>query len=164
MERAERAKVSLLRCLVCIPFGQTFSDIDNPDCWIAFSRFSDGGEDAKVKGTRIVGGAGKLKNVALPLPSFLPFYFRVRAFWIGKFRIPRRPWKENDCEANAGQLLYKNQNKDRYFAAESLENDWNLQNSEISKLLQKSKLWEKLIVLNRRKKKATKPKDELIIN
>ena len=28
-------------------------------------------------------------------------------------------------------------------------------------LLQRTKLWEKLIVLNRRKKKATKPKEEV---
>ena len=27
---------------------------------------------------------------------------------IGTFRIPRRPWDEHDCEANAGQLLCKN--------------------------------------------------------
>ena len=27
---------------------------------------------------------------------------------IGTFRIPRRPWDEHDCEANAGQHLYKN--------------------------------------------------------
>ena len=26
---------------------------------------------------------------------------------IGKFRIPRRPWGEHDCEANAGQRLWK---------------------------------------------------------
>ena len=32
MVRAERAEVSLLRYLVCIPFGQTFSDIDIPEC------------------------------------------------------------------------------------------------------------------------------------
>ena len=65
---------------------------------------------------------------------------------IGKFRTPRRPWDEHDCEANAGQLLYKNKNKHGQFAAD---------------LLQTTKLWEKLIVLNRRKKKATKPKEEV---
>ena len=53
---------------------------------------------------------------------------------IGKFRIPRRPWDEHDCEANAGQLLYKNKNKHGQFAAESLENDRNLKKSKISKL------------------------------
>ena len=36
-------------------------------------RLSYSGEDAKVKGTRKVGGAGKRKG-----KSFLPFYFRVR--------------------------------------------------------------------------------------
>ena len=45
---------------------------------------------------------------------------------IGKFRIPRRPWDEHDCEANAGQLLCKNKNKHRQFAVEWLENDRNL--------------------------------------
>ena len=32
MVTAERAKVSLLRYLVCIPYGQTFSDVDIPEC------------------------------------------------------------------------------------------------------------------------------------
>ena len=51
---------------------------------IACSRLSDSGEDAKVKGTRKVGGSKKRKRkgAALPLPSFLPFYFRLRAFAI----------------------------------------------------------------------------------
>ena len=30
---------------------------------------------------------------------------------IGKFRIPRRPWDEHDCEANAGQRLWKKKKK-----------------------------------------------------
>ena len=41
---------------------------------LACSRFSDSGEDTKVKGT-------------LPLPSFLPFYFHVRAFSIPRTRL-----------------------------------------------------------------------------
>ena len=53
---------------------------------------------------------------------------------IGKFRIPRRAWDEHDCEANAGQLLYKNKNKHGQFAAESLENDRNLKKRKISKV------------------------------
>ena len=32
---------------------------------------------------------------------------------IRKFRISRRPWELHDCEANAGQLLFKNKNKHR---------------------------------------------------
>ena len=52
----------------------------------------------------------------------------------GKFRIPRRPWDEHDCEASAGQRLCKNKNKHRGFVAESLENDRNIENSKISKL------------------------------
>ena len=51
-----------------------------------------------------------------------------------KFRNPRRPLEKHDCEANAGQLLYKNKNKHKQFAAESLENDRNLKKSKISKL------------------------------
>ena len=60
-------------------------------------------------------------------------------------------------------------NRHRLFAAESLEKD-NLKMSTISKvklqpkgyLLQTTKsLWEKLIVINRRKEKATKPKEEV---
>ena len=30
---------------------------------------------------------------------------------IGKFRIPRRPWDEHDCEATAGHLLCKNKRR-----------------------------------------------------
>ena len=61
---------------------------------IAFSRLSDCGEDAKVKGMRKVGGAGKKrKKEATPsLPSFLPFYFRVRVFSIQQARLsPSEP-------------------------------------------------------------------------
>ena len=43
------------------------------------------GEDAKEKGMRKVGGAGKRKRKALP--SFLPFYFRVCAFLIQRTRL-----------------------------------------------------------------------------
>ena len=51
---------------------------------IACPRLSDSGEDAKVKGTRKVGGSEKRKRkkTAPSLPSFLPFYFRLRAFAI----------------------------------------------------------------------------------
>ena len=61
---------------------------------LACSRLSDSGEDAKVKGTRKVGGAGKKggkkeKEAASPLPSFLPFYFRVSAFSIQLTRPTR---------------------------------------------------------------------------
>ena len=89
---------------------------------------------------------------------------------IGKFRIPRRPWDEHDCEANAGQLLYKNKN-----IGNLLRSRWKM--IEISKkvrsqslnftikpkgyLLQTTKLWEKLIVLNGRRKKGTKPQEEV---
>ena len=49
---------------------------------LACSRISDCGEDAKVKGTRKVGGEKnrKRKGRAPALPSFLPFYFR-RGAW-----------------------------------------------------------------------------------
>ena len=49
---------------------------------VASSRLSDSAEDAKVKGTRKVCGRGKGK-------SFLPFYFRVRAFSIQGARLSR---------------------------------------------------------------------------
>ena len=74
----------------------------------------------------------------------------------GQVSYSRRPWDEHNCKASAGQLLCKNKNKHRQFAAESLENDRNLKHSNISKLkliskskgylLQTIKLWEKLIV------------------
>ena len=85
--------------------------------------------------------------------------------------IPRRPWGEHDCEANAGQLLCKNKT-----------NMGNLPLScwkkiEIFKivrfqsliftskpkgyLLQTTKLWEKLIVITEERKKAMKPKEEV---
>ena len=47
---------------------------------LACSRLSDSGEDAKLKGTRKVGGAKKRK-------SFLPFYFRLHAFLIQRARL-----------------------------------------------------------------------------
>ena len=58
---------------------------------VACSRLSDSGEDAKVKGTRKVAGAGKCKKeaAAFPLPSFLPFYFRVRTFSIKRTPLSR---------------------------------------------------------------------------
>ena len=54
---------------------------------LACSRLSDSGEDGKVKGARKVGGGGgggggRKKEAAFPLPSLLPFYFRVSAFSI----------------------------------------------------------------------------------
>ena len=38
-----------------------------------------------------------------------------RRYWfsISKFRFPRRPWDEHDCEGNAGLHLCKNKNKHR---------------------------------------------------
>ena len=64
---------------------------------LAFSRLSDGGEDAKIKGTRKVGGAGKRKkgrdrqmitgSPAPSLPSFFPCYFRVCTFSIQRTRL-----------------------------------------------------------------------------
>ena len=45
-------------------------------------------EDAKVKGTRKVGGAEK-KGTAPSLPSFLPFFFYVRTFSIQQARLSR---------------------------------------------------------------------------
>ena len=48
---------------------------------LACSRLSDSGEDGKVKGGRKVPGGGG-KEAAFPLPSLLPFYFRVSAFSI----------------------------------------------------------------------------------
>ena len=49
---------------------------------------SDSGEDAKVKGTRKVDGAGE-KGTVPSLPIFLPFYFCVRAFSIQWARLSR---------------------------------------------------------------------------
>ena len=47
---------------------------------LACFRLSDGGEDAKVKGTRKVGGAGRV--------GFHPFFFsHVRAFSIQRTRL-----------------------------------------------------------------------------
>ena len=69
------------------------------------------------------------------------------------------------CEANAGQLLGKNKNKHRQIAAESLENDTNHENNEISKLklyqyaewipVSNSKTVERAGRTNRDMKKAT---------
>ena len=35
----------------------------------------------------------------------------VKEILIGMFRIPRWPWEEHDGEANAGQLLCRNKDK-----------------------------------------------------
>ena len=35
----------------------------------------------------------------------------VKEILIGMFRIPRWPWEEHDCEANAGQLLCRNKDE-----------------------------------------------------
>ena len=53
------------------------------------SRLSDSGEEVKVKGTRKVGGMGKREKEAPALPSFLPFYFCVRAFSIQRPRLSK---------------------------------------------------------------------------
>ena len=53
---------------------------------------------------------------------------------IGKSGILRRTWDEHDCEANAGQLLGKNEDKHRQIAAESFENYTNHENNKILKL------------------------------
>ena len=56
------------------------------------------GDDAKLKGTRKVDGAGKKEKegrglglglTARPLPSFPTFYFRVRAFLLQRTRLSR---------------------------------------------------------------------------
>ena len=64
---------------------------------LACSRLSDRGEDGKVKGAQKVGGGGgggagegkRKKEAAFPLPSLLPFYFRVSAFSIQLARTTR---------------------------------------------------------------------------
>ena len=62
------------------------------------SKKTFGGDDAKLKGARKVGGAGKKEKegrglglglTARPLPSFLTFYFRVRAFLMQRTRLSR---------------------------------------------------------------------------
>ena len=84
---------------------------------------------------------------------------------IGKFRIPRQSWDEHDCKANAGKLLYKN----KINVGNLPRNSWkmieilktvrfqslNFTSKPKGYLLQTTKLWERLIVLNSRKKKAT---------
>ena len=68
---------------------------------LACSRLSDSGEDMKLKGTRKVDWAGKRKkegiesSAAPPLPSFLPFYLRVRAFSIQRTRLSRNREQAN---------------------------------------------------------------------
>ena len=50
-------------------------------------RGSDSEDDAEVKGTRKYERL-ICSSAALPLPSFLTFYFRVRAFSTGHFLVP----------------------------------------------------------------------------
>ena len=49
--------------------------------YLAFSRLLESGEEAKDKGTRKVGGAGKRKRFPVFFFSFHPFYFRVCTFF-----------------------------------------------------------------------------------
>ena len=83
---------------------------------------------------------------------------------VGKLFIPRRPWDEHDCKANAGQLLCKNKTNrgnlplSRWKTMEISEivrfQSLNFTSKPKGYLLQTPKLWEKLIVLNRRKEKS----------
>ena len=54
---------------------------------------------------RFVLQVSRLQNTGVKLGH--PKMFRALQA-IDKLRIPRRPWDEHDCEANAGQLLCKN--------------------------------------------------------
>ena len=48
------------------------------------------GKTEKLKaGEKLAGGGGGKKEAAFPLPSFLPFYFRVSAFSIQLTRTTR---------------------------------------------------------------------------
>ena len=89
---------------------------------------------------------------------------------IGKFRIPRRPWDEHDCEANGRVNFFaktKSNIRDlplgRWKTIENLKIIWfqslNFTSKRKGHLLQTTTLWWKLIVLNRRS--ATKPKEEV---
>ena len=53
---------------------------------LACSRLSDSGEDAKVKGTRKVGGARKRKRF-FPLVLLFIYFFHVRAFSIQRTQL-----------------------------------------------------------------------------
>ena len=56
---------------------------------VACSRLSDGGEDAKEKGTRKVGGAGKRKGERAPPPPFSPVSSRfIFVFALSQFSGP----------------------------------------------------------------------------
>ena len=80
---------------------------------------------------------------------------------VSKFRIPWRPWEEHDCEANAGQLLCKNKKKNmqgnlplsRWETIEILKiirfQSLNFTRKPKGGLSQTTKLWEKMIVVNR---------------
>ena len=91
-------------------------------------------------------------------------------FQIGKFRIPRRPWDEHDYKANVGQFTKTKTNignlpRSRWKTMEIFKKvrfqSFNFTSKPKEYLLQTTKLWEKLIVLNRRKKKATKSKEDV---
>ena len=56
--------------------------LESLSVFVTCSRLSDSGKEAKVKGAQKVGWVGKREKEAPALPSFLPFYFRVRAFSI----------------------------------------------------------------------------------
>ena len=69
--------------------AKTFSTILYSKATLACSRLSDSGEDAKVKGMQKVGGAKNRKRKAHFLPSFLLFYFRLRALSIQRAQLSR---------------------------------------------------------------------------
>ena len=96
----------------------------------------------------------------------------VKEILIGMFRIPRWPWEEHDSEANAGgstslqkQRQTVNLPLSRWKTIEILKiirfQRLHFFSKSKGYLLQTTKLWEKQIVLNRRRKKVTKPKEEV---
>ena len=66
---------------------------------ITCSRLSDSRDNAQVKCMRknMSAWSGKMSGGLLPLPSFLPFYVRVRTFSIFKIRLSRSLGQASNC-------------------------------------------------------------------
>ena len=87
---------------------------------LACSRLSDSGEDAKVKGTRKVRWRGE-KGEAPSLPSFLPFYFRLRAFSIQRAQLSRTLEKVTLDSTNWFRSFTLKMNPDMCYLSESYQ-------------------------------------------
>ena len=89
--------------LTCIILALGEQEVYRRKCFFEFFRCWD-----LYPSGRFVLQVSRLQNTGVKL-GHAKMFRALQA--MGKFRIPRRPWDEHDCEANAGQLLCKNKHR-----------------------------------------------------